>query len=197
MLSIFRNKRIVLASASPRRKELLERAGLTFSVKTAETEELIDETLPLAEELQRIALEKVDAIPFADSDIVIGADTVVAYKSHVLTKPKTKEEAFNMLNTLSGNTHEVLTAYAIRDISGKVFTRCVSTKVTFFELSPIEINWYIENENVFDKAGAYAIQEKGMLLVKEVQGSYTNIVGLPTECLIRDLTEIIKEVGDK
>lgn len=188
MLSTFWSKRLILASASPRRKELLEKLKLGFEVIPADIDECINPEHGLEAEIIRVAREKAWAIACGEQDVVLAADTVVVYRDRVLTKPVSRSEALEMLTLLSGNVHQVLTAYAIR--SGGQDTgveRCVKTDVEFFDLTPELLNWYLDQNEYQDKAGAYAIQGFGALLVKRITGSYSNVVGLPVEWVWRDL----------
>jgi septum formation protein len=172
---------LILASNSPRRRCLLERAGLTFTVVPSGFDE---QSIPVAEPsgyVRRLAEAKAEDIAgrFPES-WVIGADTVVVVDARILGKPGSAREAREMLQRLSGRTHQVLTGYCIRRQSGGTcFSDTVRTDVDFKVLSADEIDWYIRTGEPFDKAGAYAIQGIGTFLVKRINGSYTNVVGLP------------------
>ena len=172
---------LILASQSPRRKDLLEQAGFAFEVIPGNFNEgsvPLDKPEPYA---RLLAMEKAKQIAnqFPDS-WVIGADTVVCIKGAVLGKPHSKQDARHMLKQLSGQTHQVVTGYAlIRKAEQKLFTDAVRTDVSFKTLSTEEIEWYIHTSEPFDKAGGYAIQGLGSFLVKGINGSYTNVVGLP------------------
>ena len=179
--TINKNHDIILASKSPRRRYLLEQAGLQFSVIPSSFDEnTITMTEP--ESYARILAEsKANVIADAYPDHwVIGADTIVLIDNDILGKPRSDLEARNMLRRLSANTHRVLTGYCIccknRD---RFFSETVSTDVCFKNLSEEEIEWYIQSGEPFDKAGSYAIQGLGTFLVKRINGSYTNVVGLP------------------
>jgi septum formation protein len=183
---------IILASQSPRRKYLLEQAGLTFTVIPSSFDESTV-TLATPEEFVRtLAESKADEIAIAHPDSwVIGADTIVLIDGKVLGKPASRSEASKMLQRLSGRTHRVLTGYCICCRSRyKHFTETIQTDVLFKKLSNEEIEWYIHTTEPFDKAGAYAIQGLGTFLVKSINGSYTNVVGLPV-CEV--ITYLIKE----
>ena len=183
---------LILASKSPRRRYLLEQAGLNFLVIPSS----IDETkIPLSspESYVRILSEaKADDISKKYPEKwVIGADTIVLKNSEILGKPGSMEEARTMLKQLSGQTHQVLTGYAICcKVKNKMFSDVVKTDVLFKHLTHEEIEWYIHTKEPFDKAGSYAIQGLGTFLVKSINGSYTNVVGLPVceviECLIKE-----------
>jgi septum formation protein len=173
--------RIILASKSPRRKYLLKQAGLSFAVVPSH----FDERSVIAEDpeiLVTILAEKKArriARQYPKS-WVIGADTIVLIHGEILGKPATKEEAREMIKRLSGQTHQVYTGFAVRcDARNKLFSAAVKTDVRFKRLSNVEIEWYIQTDEPFDKAGAYAIQGLGTFLVKSIHGSYTNVVGLP------------------
>lgn len=186
------SRSIILASQSPRRKYLLQQVGLTFSVIPS----LIPEN-PILHSSPEQYVKNLSEQKAADiskkhpESWVIGADTVVLSDGHVLGKPRNRSDAWNMLKQLSGNTHTVLTGYTICcKANQKQFSETVKTEVTFKNLSDSEIKWYINTEEPFDKAGAYGIQEVGMFLVKQINGSYTNVVGLPV-CEV--MTFLIKE----
>lgn len=172
---------IILASKSPRRRYLLEQAGLSFSVVPSD----IDETrVPISspETYVRILSElKADNVSERYPEKwVIGADTIVLKNSAVLGKPASIDEARTMLKQLSGQTHQVLTGYAICcKAKNRKFSETIKTDVLFKHLTDEEIEWYIHTKEPFDKAGSYAIQGLGTFLVKSIRGSYTNVVGLP------------------
>lgn len=180
---------LVLASSSPRRKEILEKAGFCFKVCASEADESIDDSLTIEENVKATALRKAKEVydRYKD-DIVIGADTVVVSGSEILGKPADKNDAKRMLKLLSGSAHQVYTGIAIVD-KNKEIADCVVTDVIFRKLNEIEIDEYIATGEPFDKAGAYGIQERGSLLVKEVRGDYFNVMGLP----ISRLNEILRE----
>lgn len=176
---------IILASQSPRRQELLKLITSDFEIKVSN----VDETLPdkITPKEAVMYLSKIKAEPFADSDdIVIGADTVVALDGKILGKPKSEENAKEMLRFLSGRTHSVFTGVTLAS-GKKTKTFAVETKVKFFELTNEEIDAYIKTKEPFDKAGAYGIQGYGSLLVEKIDGDYFNVVGLPVSTLAREL----------
>lgn len=179
---------LILASKSPRRKELLSLITTEFEIKSAD----VDETLPknISPENAVLYLSKIKAEPFENGyDTVIGADTVVAVDGRILGKPKNREDAFNMLKLLSGKSHSVFTGVTVISPTGRK-SFYAETKVKFFELTDEEINAYIETHEPFDKAGAYGIQGKGSLLVEEIHGDYFNVVGLPVSLLNKALNEL-------
>ena len=172
---------IILASQSPRRKYLLEQAGLSFEVRPSKFDE---STVPIElpnEYARKLAEAKaLDIAQTAPNAWVIGADTIVLINSTILGKPNSVDEARSMLTQMSGQTHQVLTGYAIVHLANKkMHTDTVTTEVVFKSLSDQEIEWYINTHEPFDKAGAYAIQGLGTFLVRKINGSYTNVVGLP------------------
>lgn len=183
---------IVLASASPRRKELLERIGIVCAVIPGHiNEEYIPSESP-REHVLRLAHEK--ALEIANRSEVpgrwfIGSDTVVVRDEAILGKPVDAADATAMLTSLSGRSHEVLTGFAVHDRATKTtVSEVVSTAVRFKELTAAEINGYIASGEPFDKAGAYAIQGIGAFMVQAINGSYTNVVGLPL-CEVVDVLE--------
>jgi septum formation protein len=175
------HSRLVLASKSPRRRYLLEQAGLQFDVVPSDIDESAVALDTPEAYVQRLAAAKAAAIASRFPDRwVIGADTIVLIDGKILGKPNGKTAARKMLHQLSGQTHQVLTGVTICcHRFNKVHTEAVRTDVTFKALSPSEIEWYIHTDEPFDKAGAYAIQGLGTFLVRSIQGSYTNVVGLP------------------
>lgn len=168
---------LILASKSPRRKELLGLITDNFVIKTAD----VDEALPKGITPDKAVeyLSKIKAEPFANGvDTVIGADTVVSVDGKILGKPADRQEAFEMLKALSGRYHSVFTGVTIIKPESTV-TFSAETRVKFFDLTDEEINTYIATGECDDKAGAYGIQGKGALLVEKIDGDYFNVVGLP------------------
>ncbi|MDE6470385.1 MAG: Maf family protein [Eubacterium sp.] len=172
---------IILASKSPRRKELLSLITGDFVIKTAD----VDETLPkdIMPDKAVEYLSKIKAEPFNNgSDTIIGADTVVAIDGIILGKPENRDDAFNMLKMLSGKYHSVFTGVTVIKPDNTI-TFSIETKVKFFDLTDEEINSYINTDEPYDKAGSYGIQGKGSLLVEKIDGDYFNVVGLPISTL--------------
>ena len=172
-------KDVILASGSPRRKQLMKMAGLKFSVVPADIPEIIPEGMAPEKESEYLAGIKAGYILSEnEKDLVIGADTTVLCEGRVLGKPKTKEEAKEMLRFLSGKVHEVYTGVAILT---KEESDCFTsvTKVEFYELTDEEIDWYVSTGEPMDKAGAYGIQGFGCRLVKRIEGDYFTVMGLP------------------
>jgi septum formation protein len=187
------NYRIILASRSPRRQQLLRDLGLKFEVVNREYDETYPEGLNGDEIARYVAHEK--AVSFRNeigaNEIVITADTIVWCNGKVLGKPLDSEDAMRILNQISGNTHEVITGVSIFSQNREV-TFSVSTKVTFETLSEEEINHYIDNYRPYDKAGAYGIQEWiGIIACSHIDGSYFNVVGLPVQRLYKELQDFI------
>ena len=173
--------RLILASKSPRRSELLKQVGLTFSVIPSNFDE---STVALSNPdsyVRTLAESKaLDISQKHPAAWVIGADTIVLIDHKILGKPGSRKEAFDMLQRLSGNTHQVMTGYCICcKNKNRFFSETVKTDVRFKKLNDAEINWYIQTGEPFDKAGGYAIQGLGTFLVRSINGSYTNVVGLP------------------
>ena len=168
---------LILASKSPRRKELLSIITKDFVIKSAD----VDETIPGGYSPREAVeyLSKIKAEPFAsEDDTVIGADTVVAIGDRILGKPIDREDAFNMLKALSGKHHSVFTGVTVIK-NGKTATFSAETRVKFFDLNDKQIKDYIACGECDDKAGAYGIQGRGALLVEGIDGDYFNVVGLP------------------
>jgi len=171
---------LILASASPRRRELLAALGVPFQVCPGQADETLPANLPIAEGLQAVALRKArEATRQAPASAwVLAADTAVVLGDRVFGKPSGRDEAEGFLRTLSGRVHQVLTAVAFLGPSWER-SLCVATDVRFRPLSEAQIAWYASLDEPYDKAGGYAIQGQGAFLVAEIRGSYTNVVGLP------------------
>lgn len=180
---------IILASASPRRKELLETAGLSFTVKVADVEEIIEENMSADEVVRSLALQKAKAVAKDNADaVVIGADTVVVLDGEILGKPKSKENAVELLMMLSGRSHTVYTGVAMIQ-GGKIKNFSEATEVEFYPLTKEEIEAYVATEEPMDKAGAYGIQGRGCVLIRKINGDYFNVVGLPVSAVYRELRD--------
>ncbi len=178
---------IVLASKSPRRHELLKLMGLTFSIELKDVDESYPENLSPSQIAIYVAEQKAKAFGDVSGKIVITADTIVALKGDILGKPRDKAHAFAMLKALGNNWHEVYTGVTlVKD--HKIHSFYDVTEVFCREASDSEIEFYIDNFKPFDKAGSYGIQDYwGLAVVKRIQGSYTNVMGLPTERLYEEL----------
>jgi len=182
---------IILASASPRRRELLRQIGIDFTIDPADVDERVLPGESPEAYAVRVALDKARiAAQRAGTGVVIAADTIVVLDNAILGKPSDDEDAERMLMMLSGRTHQVITGIAIMDpAAGKTLTRTSTTNVRFRELSPDEIRWYVRTGEPLDKAGAYGIQEKGSLFISRIEGCYFNVVGLPLSLLGEMLLE--------
>jgi len=188
------NTKIVLASSSPRRKELLESVGVQFKVIRPESEESLLGSENPKDYVLRLAIEKALSVSrnLAGELLIIGADTIVVVDNEILGKPMDEEEARNMLSKISGRTHNVLTAFSIVDPQNRVLhSEVVSTEVQVKTLEPVEIQGYIKTGEPMDKAGAYGIQGIGAFMIEEIVGSYTNVVGLP----LVEVLEALKKLG--
>lgn len=171
---------LILASQSPRRREMFDRLGLDYRALTSDADEHIEEALAPADYVKTLALRKAKALSSAvsEDDYVIAADTVVALDGEIYGKPADYADAFRMISAFSGKTHEVYTAFAI--VKGeKNYAEAVATAVTFRALSDKEIDYYIQKEAPYDKAGAYGIQELAGIFVEKIEGNFDNVVGLP------------------
>ncbi|MCF8041709.1 MAG: Maf family protein [Desulfarculaceae bacterium] len=188
---------LVLASASPRRREMLTHLGLYFRLAPAHIDENLLPGESAAQAAGRLASAKAAAVRVAPNDTVLAADTLVVLGDEIMGKPRDAEEAAGMLRKLSGAQHEVLTGYCLLNESWQKVGLGRSL-VTFRELSDAEIAAYVATGEAMDKAGAYAVQGLGGALVKEVTGSYTNVVGLPLAAVIELLLEqgLIEPQGD-
>ena len=184
------NKMLILASASPRRNDLLKQAGVPFCVVPSEfEEESVEHGEPFAY-VRHLAEAKADDVAgnYPDS-WVLGADTIVLDGERILGKPASANHAREMLRSLSGKAHRVLTGFAVvKKSENRILSEVVDTEVRFKPLSEAEIDWYVKTEEPFGKAGAYAIQGIGSFLVRGITGSYTNVVGLPVCEVIETLT---------
>ncbi|MCX5997611.1 MAG: Maf family protein [Chloroflexi bacterium] len=182
-------KPIVLASASPRRRELLEKTGLKFIVDAAEINEDHDRRIKPAELAKTISLEKAKAVAARHPrSIIIAADTFGVMDGRLLGKPRDEEEARDMLLRMSGRRHSVITGFSILDTeNGESISEAVETRVYFRKLDKEEIEAYVKTGEPLDKAGAYAIQGLGALLVEKIGGDYYNVIGLPLSSLARGL----------
>lgn len=189
-------KKIILASASPRRRELMMQAGYEFEVQVSHKEETYSSETPdeIVKELALLKARDIAEQNAVKDLVVIGADTVVAYKGAILGKPKSKEEAFAMIQSFQGDKHQVYTGVAILsyDVAGNetVVNRAVKTDVYVNPMSDEEIWYYIESDNVMDKAGSYGIQSGFAIHIEKIEGDYFNVVGLPISYIYNILKEI-------
>ena len=187
------NKKIILASGSPRRQQYCKELGLDFSIQLKEVEEIYPDDLTHHQITDFLAELKANAFEneLAENEILITSDTIVWLENKALGKPKDYEEAFEMIRSMAGKTHEVITSVCIKtSLKSEVFHSI--TKVTFVNLTKEEINYYITNYKPFDKAGAYGIQEWiGLIGISKIEGSYPNVVGLPVDKLYAKLKEYV------
>lgn len=188
--------KVILASASPRRQELMGHFPFAYTVAAADIDETMDLSKPVKDEVARLSCEKAKAVPHGFADLVIGADTVVVCGDEVLGKPKNQEDAFRMLRLLSGRTHQVMTGLCLLH-KGQCITCTEVTDITFRPLTDSEILAYIRTGEPMDKAGAYGIQGGGALFAETLTGDYYNVVGLPVcrlACLLRQtVPELMEE----
>ena len=184
--------KILLASKSPRRKELLESLGYTFDVISIDCDESFPSDLPVDEIAGYLSEKKSNAFRILqDDEVLITADTIVALENEILGKPKDADDAKEMLKKLSGKTHQVYTGITIKTSENQI-TETDVADVSFSELSDSEIEYYIKNFKPFDKAGSYGIQEwLGMSKITEIKGSFYTIMGLPTHLIY----EILKKIN--
>lgn len=171
---------IILASKSPRRKELLELMGLEFTVLTADVNETMNAVNDIEEEIKSVSLKKAAAVmeKVTAEDIIISADTVVVCDNEIMGKPKSKSDAVKMLTKLSGRTHKVITGVTVAK-GESILCETVVTTVTFRDIDNKEIKAYVDTLEPMDKAGAYGIQGKAAVFVSSIEGDYYNVVGLP------------------
>ena len=186
-------RKIVLASASPRRRELLAAAGVIFQVCASDSEEKITSEKP-EEIVCELALQKATAVALnfdmEEGTIVIGADTIVSYKNEILGKPSDESDAFETLKMLQGNTHQVYTGVTVmvkKNGKWEEISFSESTDVSFYPVSDEEIRAYIASGEPMDKAGSYGIQGGFGIYVREIRGEYTNVVGLPVGRLFYEM----------
>ena len=193
MLKKFKNYNFILGSNSPRRKELLKEIGLDFSVYPSNIEENFNEDIKLKDVPVFLAEKKANAIKnkLKENDILITADTTVIHNNELLSKPENILQAKEMLNKLSGKSHKVITGVCLLSKNKKCTFSC-ETIVTFNNLEIKEIEFYINKFKPFDKAGSYGIQEWiGLIGIEKIEGSYTNVVGLPASMLYTKLKKFI------
>lgn len=183
------NRKLVLGSRSPRRKYILEQAGFTFDILPADVEEVYPTDIPLREVPTYLARKKAAAIigQVPDDALVITSDTIVLLNEQIYEKPTDRADAFRILSDLSGHMHEVITGVCLMS-KDKTVSFDDTTQVYFDDLSETEINWYLDNYEYMDKAGAYAVQEGiGLIGIIKIKGCYFNVMGLPMNKLYRAL----------
>lgn len=186
-------KKIVLASKSPRRKELLESLGINFTIHPSDAEEKINKDALPWEIVEHLALTKAkDVSSYYNDEIIIGTDTIVVYRNTILGKPKNEMDAFNMLKQLQGQVHQVFSGLALINTSnGDSIVSHRMTTVHMYPLTDREIHFYVNTKEPLDKAGSYGIQGIGSLFIKKIEGDYFNVVGLPLS-LLRELLMVFE-----
>lgn len=198
LLQKLNDKNLILASRSPRRKQLMHELGFKFSVIVPNVDENYPEDLPIhtiAVYLSKIKAAAIKANKMDRSTIVIAADTIVTYKDEIIRKPENLTEAKQFLAGLSNKKHEVITGITLRTIN-RIHSFSATTDVVFSNLSKDEIDYYVENYSPLDKAGAYGIQEWiGHVAISKIEGSYTNVMGLPTNRLYHELSLFIDNIS--
>ena len=183
--------KLVLASKSPRRSEILKNAGYDFVVRVADADETIPDGTKPEDAVVFLAARKAMAVPRADDETVLGADTIVVLDDKILGKPKDREDAYNMLKALSGRAHSVFTGVCIVE-NGKSMTFAEETRVEFLPLSDEDIYKYIDTNDCYDKAGAYGIQGYASKFVRRIDGDYFNVVGLPISAIFEKFLQKAK-----
>ena len=184
-------KTIILASASPRRRDILKKIGLEFTVDASRYEEKLNSGLKPRALARFLSLEKAQSVAARHRDaLIIAAETFILFKGQVLGKPHTKREALRMLRRLNGGMHTVITGFTIIDTkSGKKMSRSAETRVYFRRLTMKGIESYVASGEPLDKAGGYAIQGLGATLVRKIEGDFLNVVGLPLNMVVQSLKE--------
>jgi len=182
--------RLILASSSPRRRELLDALGLDFEIRIADVDETPGTGESAADMVLRLAAAKAGAVGLEAGEVALGADTAVVLDGHIFGKPESETDGLRMLAALSGQTHEVMTGVAVCSESG-VEQVLTSTKVQFREINPDEARRYWHSGEPHGKAGAYAIQGRGGVFVEAIMGSYSGVVGLP----VFETAELLRRAG--
>ncbi|MCA1927244.1 MAG: Maf family protein [Calditerrivibrio sp.] len=186
-------QKIILASGSPRRRELFTKLGINFQYVTSNAEEKFDTEDSVENQVMKVAsIKAYNVARIYDEAFIVAADTVVYCENRILGKPVDPKDAFEMLSFLSGKKHEVITGVAVINKNHKIHEQFYEkTDVYFKKLNNEIINWYIDSEEPLDKAGAYGIQGRGSLLVEKIYGNYDNVVGLP----VGKLLELFAKLG--
>lgn len=184
------NKKLILASQSPRRRELIGLLGMPFQAIGPNIQEALDQSLDIEKRIEKLALQKAENVFENNQDtIVIGSDTVVVLDNQILGKPIDENDAILMLRKLSGKVHEVITGVAILSAKNRV-NYSIKTRVTFNVLTDKEIEEYVASKEPMDKAGSYAIQGKGSLFINKIDGDYYSVMGLPISRIYQNLTKL-------
>ncbi|WP_027359329.1 Maf family protein [Desulforegula conservatrix] len=191
MTVIIKKPGIILASNSPRRRELLGMAGIEFEVVPASFDEESVPFMEPSEYTKLLAEQKALEVARKNPDhMVIGADTIVVIDDQILNKPSSKTDAVKMLKMLSGRTHRVFTGICLACLSEHlIYSDSIITDVTFKSLTNEEINWYTNTDEPYDKAGGYAVQGAGVFMIESIKGSYTNVIGLPVSHVLSHLLD--------
>jgi septum formation protein len=195
-MAICLSESFILASASPRRQELLRSVGLKFKIIPAHVnEEYLGSESP-REHVRRLSHNKAMVIAQKNPDAwVLGADTIVVIDGLILGKPKNKKQAREMIERLSDREHKVFTGFTLAQVATKVYkTKVIQSAVRFKKISPEEMEWYVSCDEPYDKAGGYAVQGKGAYFIKSICGSYTNVIGLPL-CEVLDELKNLKALN--
>jgi septum formation protein len=192
--------KIILASASPRRAQLLRQVGADFIVKAPDIDEAACSGLGPEQMAVALAVRKAESVSLScdgrlGGRVILAADTVVSYRRHLLGKPAGRAQALRMLKLLSGKRHQVITGICLMGAEGRRLAGCQVSSVQFRRLTDSRIRWYLTTGEFWDKAGAYGIQGRGALLVARVEGCYFNIVGLPLALLDRMLARFSGAIG--
>ena len=180
---------VILASASPRRRELFQSIGLKFKIIPAHVNENYLAGESPRQHVKRLSIDKAMVIARKYPEAwVLGADTIVVIDGLILGKPKNEAQARKMLRKLSGREHKVFTGFSIAHVAAKIYqTKVIQSAVQFKTISPKEMDWYVASDEPYDKAGGYAVQGQGACFIKSIRGSYTNVIGLP-------LCEVLEEL---
>ncbi|WP_312194369.1 Maf family nucleotide pyrophosphatase [Epilithonimonas vandammei] len=181
---------LLLASNSPRRKELLTQLGYQFDIVMIDVDESYPSDLKPDEIAEYVSAKKAKAFDVNENELLLTSDTIVALDQKILLKPKDENEAFEMIKSLSGKVHQVYTAFTIKTVDSEI-SKTSKTDVEFSEISDEEINFYIKNYKPFDKAGSYGIQEwLGMTKIKNIFGSFYSVMGLPVDLVYEELKKL-------
>lgn len=181
---------LLLASNSPRRKELLTQLGYQFDIVMIDVDESYPSDLKPDEIAEYVSAKKAKAFDVNENELLLTSDTIVALDQKILLKPKDENEAFEMIKSLSGKVHQVYTAFTIKTVDSEI-SKTSKTDVEFSEISDEEINFYIKNYKPFDKAGSYGIQEwLGMTKIKNISGSFYSVMGLPVDLVYEELKKL-------
>lgn len=191
-------KKIILASASPRRKQLLEQIGLDFTIVPSNIDEVLDPQLSPREQVKTLSRQKAEAtaqLSKGKGEVILAADSMVVVGDEIMGKPKDKEDAFRMLKKLSGKEHQIVTGFTLLDQeTGEQITDSTETTLWFRKLDDDEIETFIEREKPYDKAGAYGLQELAAIFIERMDGDYAGAIGLPLFLLAKHLKKFGIEV---